>query len=123
MSEPTAIACQLKISEDQLNKFLKSKQVVTENWFTADQYSLVTNPKNKVVEWMAQLLYTCNHQSQNVFLFDYETKKQELFFAYILNHGGMYHANAVLSILKQATTFQDQAFNNYALIFSWGCLC
>lgn len=118
MSEPTAIAIQLKISEDQLNCFLKSKQAATEIFITTGEDGLETNPKNKVSQLMAEMLYSCHHQSQNVFLFDYDTKKQELFFAYILNHGGMYHANAVLSVVKQATTFQDQHTQNYALIFS-----
>lgn len=107
MSEPTAIAIQLKISEDQLNHFLKSKQAATEIFIKTGEGGLETNPKNKVSQLMAEWLYSCHHQSQNVFLFDYDTKKQELFFAYLLNNGEMYHANAVLSVLKQATTFQD----------------
>lgn len=118
MSEPTAIACQFKISEVQLNRFLKSKQVVTQHWFTPHQDDLFTLPQYTVSQWMAELLYSCCHDTQNIFLLHYRPEKQALFFAYILNHGGMQHANAVLSVMHLASGFQDDNSSNLALIFS-----
>lgn len=118
MAEPAGIAFKLNISETDLNNFLKCKQASTENFIEIGENEHKTNPKNKVSQFMAELLYSCNNQSQNVFLFQYNTEKKELFFAYILNYNWTYYANAVLSILKQASTFQDLQKENYALCFS-----
>lgn len=118
MSEAIGIVSKMKFSEDALKRFLRSKQVLTEKIIQNSKIERKTNPENTVSSFMAELLYSCNNLSGNVFLFHYNIEKEELFFAYVLSRECWNDANAILSILKQGSRFQNLSNDSYVFCFS-----
>ena len=70
MAEPVALLAKIHIKEGNLKSFLRKKSQVLEN--------------SKNIDVFASLLYSCENNSGNLFLFNYE--KEILFLAYWLNY-------------------------------------
>ncbi len=98
MAEPVALIAQIHIKEEQLKSFLRKKSPVLD--------------KHKNIDVFASLLYSCENNSGNIFLFHFEN--DILFTAYWLNY---YHTDDIKpfkqtlhSLCKVKEPITDYAF-------------
>lgn len=130
MAEPTGIILQAHIGEKALKKFLNVKQTSFEdheNWYgegglhekwiedMGDECHQ-TDTETRVSYFFAELLYTCNDTSGNVFLFNYDSKEETLFYAFIANHEYYFYMKSLLTITRQFARYKDTEGEDFAFI-------
>ncbi|WP_438424730.1 DKNYY domain-containing protein [Aquimarina macrocephali] len=127
MADPTGIIVKAKINEKSLQKFLNEKQKSFEDfdWDTAIKKEYNTeergaNKSKKIISFFAELLYSCNNSSDNVFLFHYDTEKQEFFFSFILNYEYYRYEKSLLTTCRQLANYIEPAYDAYAFIVAPG---
>ncbi len=109
MDKHTGILLQVHIGEKFFKKFLNSTRSIP-----------VTGDKkfNKVIHFFTPFLYSCEKNSRNVFLFQYNTEKELFFCAYILSY---YQENSISGfeeILNLLAKFKDTQSVDYAVVTS-----
>ncbi|PKV52299.1 DKNYY family protein [Aquimarina sp. MAR_2010_214] len=127
MADPTGIIVKAKIKETALKKFLNTKQKSFDDFdwnttikkdYNTEEYR--TNKNKKTIAFFAELLYSCNNNSGDIFLFHYNNEKQEFFFSFILNHEYYRYEKSLLTVCRELANYIEPLYDAYAFIVAPG---
>lgn len=103
MAEPTGILIEVEIDETSIKKLLNHK-------FENASYG------KKLGYYFCELLYNCNSEPANIFIFNYNAKTKKCFIAYMLNHFEKSLIEPFQSVLQIISLLKDASTTDYAIV-------
>ena len=114
MEKNKGILLQVNISEKSFKKFLNHSPPTS----VFNDKLPETKNFNKVIHFFTPLLYSCENNTRNVLLFNYDTEKELFFCGYILSYYQENSISGFAEILNLLSQFKDIQTVDYAVITS-----